>query len=327
MPANLTYTDLQTRVANALKIPTSNTTEMAKVAALVNEIYRGVYALKDWDFLRKRTVINTVAGITSLTANVTNNSTAVTFSSAPQSPTGTNVSVAGWVMIVPGAAQDADAVYRVATHTSGLTAATLDADYTDAANTAAGIRLYKDSYDLPTDTGKVLIAKRFGESLPMERIGPDRFSTIKQQDQTADRPQVYCVFDFATTGDPTTAKQFQIHPYPDKTYRMELFYKQQLNTELSGTTRSYIPDEFAHLLIYGALALGFPTYLNDTDRGAFYQTRYDNLLAIATASEPEYTKDHPAVRPADDYRRGNRRSRRRGGVTLGSFFDRLPSEW
>src|SRR5690348_6662834 len=323
-PANLTYTDVQTRVANALRIPTSNTTEMTKIAGVINAVYRDVAAKKDWKQLIKRSVINTVAGITSLTASVTQNSTSGTFSSAPQSPTGTNVSVAGWVLIAPGNANDPDAVYRIATHTSGATAFTFDAAYTDSTNTAVGVRLYQDSYSLPADTNKVLNVKRFGEFQPMTRMGIEEFSMIKLSDQTASRPEMYAAFDYATTGDPTTQPQLQIHPYPDKMYRMEVFYKQMLNTELSGTTRPFIPDDFVEVIYYGALSRAYPIFMNDKVRGGYFLKLFNDTLALRPAQTKECDNDHPGVRPDNNYRRMSRR-RRAGGYTLGSWFDRLPN--
>ncbi len=324
-PANLTYTDIQTRVANALRIPTTNTTEMTKIAGLINAVYRDVAAKKDWKQLVKRSVINTVAGVTDLTASVTQNSTTGTFSSAPQSPSGTNVSVANWVMFSPGAAQDPDAVYRVSsTHAAGDTAFVLDAAYTDATSTAASVRLYQDSYNLPADTNKVLNVKRYGESVPMTRMGIEEFSAYKLSDQTASRPEMYAAFDYATTGDPTTQPQLQIHPYPDKMYRMEVYYKQMLNTELSGTTRPFIPDDFVEVIYYGALSRGYPIFMNDKDRGEYFLKLFNDTLALMAAQNKEYDNDHPGIRPDNNYRGMNRR-RRAGGYTLGSWFDRLPN--
>lgn len=324
VPANLGFTDIQTRVMNALRIPTTNTTEATKIAGLINAVYRDVAAKKDWKQLVHRDVINTIAGITSLTASVTQNVTTGTFSSAPQSPTGTNVSTVGWVMLVPGATQDSDAVYRIVTHVSGATAFTLDAAYTNTTNTAEPIRLYQDSYDLPADTNKVLNVKRYGESSPMTRMGIEEFSAIKLSDQTSSRPEVYAAFDYATTGNPNTRPQLQIHPYPDKMYRLEIFYKQMLNTELSGTTRPFIPDDFVEVIYYGALSRGYPIFMNDKDRGEYFLKLFNDTLALMAAQNKEYDNDHPGVRPDNNYRRMNRR-RRAGGYTLGSWFDRLPN--
>ena len=327
--AALTATDIQTRVMNALRMPTSNTTEATKVMALINQIYRDVASKQDWSFLIKRSVINTTAklqagetNVLSVTAptsvSVTINSATVTFSSSIVQD------IAGFMFIVPGAVSDSLAVYRIASHGGNNASETLDAAYTDSTNTAADFRLYQDSYSLPTDVLKVLNVKRYGEFSPLLRSGIEEMSQIKLSDQTEGKPEMYSVFDYATTGDPTTAKLLQIHPYPDKLYRMEIFYKQQLNTELSGTTRAYVPDEFAEILIYGTLARGFPQFLNDLERGKYYQQLFNDTLALMSAQQKEYTRDNPGVRPTNDYRKAQ--GRPRSSFTFGSWFDRLPNQ-
>src|SRR2546422_103244 len=132
-PAGLTYTQIETRVLNQIRIPVTNVTEQAKVAALINEVYRDIYVKEDW-----------------------------------------------WWLV-----------------------------------------------------------KRYGEGLPLKIVGMAELARYKILDQTEGKPEIVTVFDNATTGDPTTARQLQVHPYPDKTYRLEVFYKQQLNTELSGTTQAF----------------------------------------------------------------------------------------
>ena len=42
--AALTYQDIETRVANQLRIPTSDTTQMTRIQAIINEVYRDVVA-------------------------------------------------------------------------------------------------------------------------------------------------------------------------------------------------------------------------------------------------------------------------------------------
>src|SRR6476469_10206698 len=121
-PANLTYTDLETRVMNSLRIPVKNTTQQTRIQALINAVYRDVCNKYDWSFLEKRTVVNTAPKITSGGTNVlgvtgptsvavTMGSMSVTFASAVPVSAG---SLAGWVMLIPGASQDGLAVYRIA---------------------------------------------------------------------------------------------------------------------------------------------------------------------------------------------------------------------
>jgi hypothetical protein len=317
-PANLTYTDIQTRVANALRLPVTNTTEMAKIAGLINAVYRDIAAKSDWWWLIKRTVINTQAKIDTGTVSVVKSTTGITFSSAPA------IDVTGYTLLTAGS-DDAGAVYRIGSHTAGGTAANLDADYTNPTSTDAGYRMYRDSFTLPVDCGKVLHVKRYGYPVPLVRTGMEGIGGLKIWDTSEGKPQAYSVFDYACVGDPTSRRLLQVHPWPDDSYRLEIFYKQNLNTELATTTQPFIPDDFRELLVYGSLARGYPIFMNDLDRGKYFQQLFNDLLALMTAQQKEYASDHAGVAPIDSYRPNQwRRASRASGYTLGSLFDRLP---
>lgn len=317
-PANLTYSQIETRVMNQLRIPVTNTTEQAKIQAAINEVYRDIYAKRDWSWTLKRTVINTRRKYQTGTISVTQDSVAAVLSSDPAP-----LNFIGAELIMPGAAEDADAVYRVANQVGA--SLTLDALFTDVTSTAAGFRLYFDSYPLPDDTNKVLNVKRYGESLPMVRVGIEEMSRLKLSDQTEGRPEVYSIFDFCHTGDPTGSKMLQIHPYPDsKSHRLEIFYKQSPNTELTGSVRPFIPDDFSQILVYGALGYCYAVFLNDIERGGYFTQKYEQALALMCNQQQEYTKDNFGIHPdMTMYRKRVRRPRT--SFTLGSWWDRLPN--
>lgn len=322
--ASLTYTNIETRTMNSLRIPTSNATEQTKVANLINEVYRDVFARADWYWLLKRAVINTVAKYTTGTATVTLASTTVTLGTAPGAGLG---SFAGYVFLVPTNTNDSGAVFRISSHTAASATVTLDALYTGADSSTAAFKIYQDTYSLATDVGKVYSVKRYGQFDRLEPIGMDEMGLLKQAETGEGKPQVWSVFDFATTGDQTTARRLVVHPYPDVAYRLEYHYKQTLNTELSGSTRPLIPDDYVQILVYGALARGFPIFLNDVQRGAYYQALFNDLLAQMMNIQRERTGDQAQLTPRDDYRRFYRRGARVAGIhtSLGSWFDRLPN--
>jgi hypothetical protein len=323
-PFDLQFADISTRVMNNLRLPVTNLTEQTKVNALINEVYRDLWLKHDWWFLVKFKAINTSPVISSGTVDVTQNSTTITFSTAPQQYSA-NVSILNYVLTIPAQANDPSAVYRIAAHTSGATTATLDTAYTDVTATGLAFNVYQDKYALPVDCGKVLGVTRYGEYHPMQRIGVEVMQQMKQADVTENRPQMYTVYDFVTSGDPTTQRWLWIHPYPDKPYRMDVYYKQQLNTEASCTDEVMVPDEYRQLLIYGTLARGYPIFHKDLERGKFFQALFNDLLALAVAQHKEYASDKSAVIPQDGYRRGQRRPRT--AYTLGNLFDRLPNRY
>jgi hypothetical protein len=323
-PANLTFTDIETRCMNELRLNTANTVDKAKVDAVINMVYRDIYVKCDWWFLRKRAITNTLAKYTTGTILVTNGSTSVTLSSAPAVGLG---SFAGGKLTVIGDTNDNSAVYRISSHTAGTTAITLDAAFTGADSTAATYRIYFDEYTLSSDVGKILKATVFGQTLNMERVSFEDMANLKSSgDMTEGKPRCFTVNDFETTGDPTTARRIIFWPYPDKTYRIEISYKQQLNTELSGTTQPLIPDEYRQILIYGTLARGYPIFMADSERGQVYQAVFNDMLNLMTANHREYAQERPQMAPWDQDRQRYSARRRMGRVSLGNFFDTYPRD-
>jgi hypothetical protein len=321
--ATLTYSDIQTRVMNQLRLPTSNTAVATQVQALVNEVYRDVYGKQDWWWLQKRQVVNTSDDYATGTVNVTKGSTSVTLSVAPGAGLG---SFAGRVFHVDGNTDDSGAIFRIATHSTASASVTLDAAYTGPDNTAAGYTIWHDTYDLATDVGKVIAIRRFGYTWPLDLVSPQEMHDLKIWDVSEGKPHVATVHDFDTTGGPTTVRQLIVHPYPDDTYRLEIHYKQALNTEVSGTTRLFIPDDYVQVIVYGTMALAYPVMLNDVERGTYFSQLFADRLTLMTLAQRERGADTPSLAPRDHYRghfHGRRISPAR--VDLGQFFDRWPA--
>jgi hypothetical protein len=319
--ASLTHADLQTRIANRLRISTSHSAELTKLTALMNDAYRAVAtAHPTWWWLEDRQIVNTVAELTTGTVAATNGSTTITFSDAPAA------TQAQKKILIDGDGQTA--LYRISTHTAGQASATLDAAYTGTTVTAAAFHVWKDEYDVAADTNRILSILRSGTSVPMRQVSGAEMDRLKMNDASEGPPRVYCLRNFDTSGDPTTQRQLVVHPFPDDTYRLEIAYIQSLNTEVSGSTRFLIPDDYVDILLHATLADGYPIFLNDTARGQVHRQRADALLARMIATQRTYDPA-PTIQPAAGMYRGFYSRARRvttSNADLGSYFDRWPSD-
>lgn len=142
--------------------PTDGTSDYATQAVVyLNRAYEQVYnggseidpdVNEDWRWLRATPpgVLNLIPAITTGTASVTNNNTAVTLSSAPA------IATEDWYFKVDGKPD----VYRVGTHTAASTSVTLDAAYTGDTDTEASYTLFKVEYDLATDILRLVAPMR-----------------------------------------------------------------------------------------------------------------------------------------------------------------------
>jgi hypothetical protein len=296
---------------------------MTRLQAIINEVYRDVCVrYPAWPWLRKRAIINTATKFETGTASVTPGVADVTITTAPSAAFGSFINR---VFTVSGNAEDPNAIYRISNHVAGNATLLLDAGYTGATNSAAAFTIYQDAYDLATDCHRVLHLKRFGWALPMRAIGPEEMANLKAFDASEGAPQTFTVSEYDTNGDPTTARQLVVHPYPDTPYRLEIFYTVTPNTELSGSTRPLIPDEYVQVLIYGALARGYPVFLNDTERGQMYTQLFNDTLGLMVTTQRQQ-EDNAGVAPRDQYRSFYHRGQRRTAANsdLGSYFDRWP---
>jgi hypothetical protein len=145
-------------------------------------------------------------------------------------------------------------------------------------------------------------------------------------DRSEGQPQWWAVFNFDTDGDPTTQPMLVIHPFPDDTYQLEISYKQVLNTEVSGSTRLHIPDDYLHVLEWGVLARAYPIFQKDYNAGQLFKQDYADALNLMVAQDRANEEPYQVV-PADQYRSFYRRSRRitPANADLGSYFDRWPT--
>lgn len=337
-PYSLTFGQIQTRVMEQLRLPTNNITVSNQVLAVVNEVYRDICAKQDWWWLLKHVAINTKTFDTfptvKTTALVTISLDGLTVTLDSTSFPTDNFDLTNWVMIVPSLATDPSAVFRIASYNSTLQQFTLDAPFTgedtdQLTPNQITVSIYQDSIPLPSDVAKLLQVRRYGRLHPMERLGIEDMMKLKEYDQTTGSPEVYSIYDAFFTGLsglPTASRMLQIHPYPDHQYRLDVFYKLALTTDLSANTIPLVPSDYLQTLIYGTLSRAYPVFVNDTERGAYYMTLFNNLMDVMASQQKEYAKDQSGIRPdMNGYRRMEARRRPRTAWTLGRYFDTLPN--
>lgn len=320
-----TFGTIYTAVANRVRIPTDDTTRITRIKQIVNDIYKDILLQEDWYFLIKRHVFNTASAYDHGTITVTTGSTAFTFSNVATA-LGSFVSRK---LLVDGGTLDPSAVYRISTHVASEATGLLDLEYTNAATSSASFHVYQDEYDLPTDFLSLVDFQRYGFELQARPIGPRDMLILKGRDTTAGKPQVYTVLDYDTTGSPTTQRQLWVHPYPDRTTRVEVYYRRQATDLTSDSDLPVMPEEFRHVIMDGALAEAYYTLAADETRGASYRQRYEQGLARMSVQHRETTGQKSAIAPKDQHRAWfkGRRHVGPGGVDLGSWFDRWGTRW
>jgi hypothetical protein len=214
---------------------------------------------EDWAWLRKSTpgVLTLKPAINTGTVSVTLNSTSITFSSGP------TVDLDNYYFRVDGHAD----VFRIAAHTSGGTAATLDAVYTGTTNAAAGFTVFPLEYNLATDVMRIVAPMRTYVSTGGEwsryKIYRSDLDSMEEEyplvTSAVGVPDMYAEIGETTPGTRRVRFNRYIHPSQTTYLRVEYEYLFQptLLTSPGTTEEPVLPKQWRHLLADFVLAYLF----------------------------------------------------------------------
>ena len=196
--------------------------------------------VEDWWWMRSEGVLTLEPPITTGTVAVTDGSASITFSSAPAA------SVAGYRFKVEGHPE----VFKIATHTGGATAATLDSVYTGDDATAAEYKLMKVEYSLDSSVEAVIGPMTgFRNNPRIIGLSPERMDELYPlPDLTTGIPRAFSL-------ENTQTVRFSHGGRTDgKSMRVEYRYRQSI-TDLTDSDSSIplVPYSWRHVLADMAL--------------------------------------------------------------------------
>jgi hypothetical protein len=235
----------------------------------------------EWPFLRSPypIAIQTQPDITIGTVATTAAGSNVTFSTAPKDVNGNNLSVANF-FLQTSSSKD---FYRISTHTSGMTTATLA---TPAIATAASATflLRKMFYSTASNVDRII--QVFQDVLPYQLLEttPEYFQSYNPGFLSTGTPRLYCAAGIDSNGFP----QFRLWPNPDAVINLQIDFYTTATDMVADTDVSIIPAKWhTTTLLEGAKAQGF-SFLDDARYGGSVQlfnalieemkTEYENSL-------------------------------------------------
>jgi hypothetical protein len=214
----------------------------------------------EWPFLRSPNplVIQTVPDYSTGTVATTAGQTAITFSVAPTDVNGANVSVAGR-FLQTGSSLD---WYRITTHTSGTTTATLEIA---AINTAAAATVLIRKLYYGTSTNVDRIIQIYQDILPYQLIETTKeyFQSFNPGFLSSGTPRLYCMAGIDSSAGAGTP-QFVLWPTPDAVINLRIDYLTVATDMSADADISVIPAKWhTTVLLEGAKAQAF-SFLDDT---------------------------------------------------------------
>lgn len=289
--AALTFTVLQTEVYDQLGLDSADANNIVRVKRWLNYVQQDLCARWPWTFMESSEQFATVSDYTTGTASVNNGSTAVTGSGTAWTTTQGN----GQYYIQFSGTND---WYNVTTQISG-TSLTIDQNYQPTAN-AVNVTyiLRKFYYSLSSSCDRIISVVNWNTPLKLIEINMRTVNDLNPNPQSTNTSYGYMPWGYDTSGN------VAVIPYPFPTdNRLFQFktLKRPVDMVNSGDVPS-IPNKYAHILAFGATAVGF-AYLRKFDMAQAWDAKFEARVQ-AMKGEYRLTEDYqPILRSIDSIQR------------------------
>lgn len=277
--AALTFTDLQNEVYAQTGLDSNDTTNQTNVKRWINFVQQDFCTRWPWPFLYGRESVATIADYTTGTVTVSSGSTSVTGSGT----TFTTTHGDGTYFIQFQGAND---WYRVSARSSN-TAITLEKAYQPTSNLTAGtFILRKFFYSMASTTEEVIDCRNWNTPIKLVQVDLRFIDDLRPNPQSTNSSYGYLMFGM----DSSNNLIFTPYPFPSDARLFEFRVKKRPTDMSAGTDAPSIPNSYAHVLTFGANAVGF-AFLRKMDLANIWNAKYEQRIADA---KREY-------RPSEDY--------------------------
>lgn len=296
------FEDIYSAVLEELKIPSTDGTTLARIKRDINMIYLNEvipFKPRAWWWLQKKEDVITYEKYDTGTLSVTEDSTTITFSSAP------SISLAGYYVKLTGYPE----VVKITSHTAATTTATLESAWVLATASAQDYKAWKDYIALDSDTKEVIQVTHDRMASPLAALTNVKFSEFRARyPETEGFPQYYNTGDFDSDGNRT------ISWYPscwDTKVTLHINSIQEASALNLDADEPLMPVEDRIVLFYGACSRAWARERNEGEAVKNWNLFTMKLKAMAAKSgdAPQVTE----MRVDSDYtinkryRRFNRR--------------------
>lgn len=284
--ANLTFADLQTEVYQQAGLDSSDATNIANVKRWLNFVQQDVCARWPWTFLLGREAVATVADYSTGTVSVSAAGTTVT----GVGTTFTTTHGDGTYFIQFTNNQD---FYRVSARGSN-TSLTIEVAYQGTAVSAGTFVLRKFFYSLSSTADEVLDVRNWNTPLKLIECNFRTLDLINPLVESTSPGYGYMMYGTDSSGNLV----YSPYPFPNDTRLFEFRTRKRPVDMSSAGDFPSIPNKYAHLLAFGAIALAF-AYLRNTGMLQLWNAKFEARLK-AMQSEYQQSGDYqPVLRSID----------------------------
>ena len=253
----MTFLELRQRIAEMAGLDQTNSDTDTFLKEWINDSYKLIAGIKTWPWRVQNDIIQTVEEINTGTVSVTQDSTAITFSSGPVPSVQDDYRIQF---------DDSDDWYDITSHTAGATSATLSDPYLGTTDAAIVYNLRKVYYDLPSDFDRMITVRQSRSDIKIDPLD-FRFMDKYFPDPTeVGEPRNYQIIGLDSLS-PTTGSnnQFRLVFFPTPNVRMNVdlrFYSKMIALS-ADTDQPVFQEQWHSLIIFDVLERYAYTFLDD----------------------------------------------------------------
>lgn len=254
-----TFLQLQQNLATQVGMDQTISSNATLLKRWLNKSQQRILRAFEWPFNRAQSplVIQTTPDYTTGTIVTTAGSTSITFSTVPKDINGNNVSVANYYLQT----SSSNDWYKIVTHTSGTTTATLEiaAIYTSA---TATVTIRKTFYTTSSAVDRIIQINQSVVPYQLVEVSPEYYQSINSGFLGSGPPRVYLPAGLDSSGFP----QFRLWPNPDAVINLYIDYLKTATDMVADGDTCVIPDKWSTtILVEGGKCEAFE-FLDDSQQ-------------------------------------------------------------
>lgn len=259
----LTFSNLVTEVFQQTGLDSTDTTNQTNVYRWINFVQEDLCARWPWTFLLGREAIATIPDYSTGTVDISNAGTAVTGHSTVFTTTHGD----GTYFIQFTENND---YYRVSARSSN-TALTLETAYQGTTITGGTFILRKFFYSLSATADEVIDVRNWNTPLKLIECNFRTIDMINPLVQSSSPGYGYMMFGTDSSGN----QVFTPYPFPNDARLFEFRVRKRPTTMVVTTAETpSVPNKYAHLLAFGAVAMGF-AYKKEFEQAAIWNAKFE----------------------------------------------------
>jgi len=261
--ANLTFTDLQNEVYDHTGLDSTDSSNQTRVKRWINWVQQDLCARWPWPFMASSEQIVTVSDYTTGTVSINSGATSGTGSGTAFTSTQT-----GYYIQFKGT----NDWYKF-TQTSA-TAFTTDQAYQPSTNASAVTYvLRKFYYSLSSSADRIINIVNWNTPVKLVQVDLRTMTELNPLAQATNTTYAYIPWGYDSSGN----IQLIPYPFPSDNRLLQVKTTKRPTDMVAGTDAPSIPNKYAHVISWGAIAVGFG-YLRKLDLAGAWNQKYEGRI-------------------------------------------------